>query len=129
MPRGRRIAHHLQKRLIGRAMPGSEPWTPPRRLRDLDDDTVEWLARLNEEERRRLIDVSHLTEKQTHRLIQFLSLDDARWEAGFKIVTRSAFVTGTLRSVPKFVLGLAALLVAVQQLWGWISPLLKGAIR
>lgn len=103
-------------------MDGKE-W-PPTRLRDLDPRTIEFLARLNEDERQRLIEVSHLDEKQTKRLEQFLSLPDDKWEAGFRIVTRSVLIAGAIKSVPKFILGLAAILIAINQIWGWVSPYL-----
>ena len=102
-------------------MAGTEPW-PPTRLRDLDPRTIEFLARLNEDERRRLIDVSHLSVKQTRRLHQFLSLPDEKWDAGFRVVTRSVLFGHAIRRVPKLVLGLAAILVAANQIWGWASP-------
>lgn len=97
------------------------PW-PPTRLRDLDPETIEFLARLNDDERRRLIEVSHLSIKETARLRQFLSLPDEKWDAGFRIVTRSVVFNRLIRSVPKLILGLAALIIAINQIWQHVSP-------
>ncbi|MER9130655.1 hypothetical protein [Mesorhizobium sp. M0768] len=97
----------------------------PDRWRDLDKRTIEMVYRWNEEERERMIQVSHLTKKQMDRLDQFLKLPDDKWEAGFRIVTRSVLFTRTLRSAPKIVLGLAAVLVALNQLWTMLAPYLR----
>lgn len=96
----------------------------PLRWRDLDKRTIEWIARLNEDERERLIEVSHLDAKQLGRLEKLLSLDDAKWDAGFKIVTRSVFISAAVRKFPLFVLGLASFLVAVDQIWKYAAPFL-----
>lgn len=105
-------------------MADQEPIWPPTRLRDLDKNTIEFLARLSEDEIDRLIEVSHLEARETKRLKQFLSLPQAQWEAGFSIVTRSVFISALMRKIPKFVLGLAAVLIAINQIWGWASPYL-----
>ena len=110
-------------------MSETDPSELPQRWRDLDKRTIEWIARLNEDERQRLIDVSHLDAKQLVRLDQFLSLPDDKWDAGFKIVTRSVVIGGAVRKFPGFVLGLAAVLVAINQLWGWVSPYLLKAFK
>jgi len=94
----------------------------PQRWAELDKRTIEWIARLNEDERRRLIEVGNLSARQLKRLVELLSLPDDKWEAGFKIVTRSVVLSRAMRSFPKFVLGLAALLVAINQIWGYASP-------
>lgn len=94
----------------------------PGRLRDLDKRTIELLARMNEDERRHLIELMHLEDKELARLTRFLKLPDEKWEAGFKIVTRSAVFSAILRRVPKLILGLAAILVAIGQIWSWVSP-------
>lgn len=94
----------------------------PGRLRDLDKRTIELLARMNEEERRHLIELMHLDDKEITRLRRFLELPDDKWDAGFRIVTRSAVLSAVMRRVPKLILGLAALLVATNQIWAWISP-------
>lgn len=96
----------------------------PGRWMELDKRTIEWIARLNEDERNRLIEVSQLSAKQVARLEQFLSLPDDKWDAGFKIVTRSVFIGGAVRRIPKLILGLAALMIALNQIWGWASPYL-----
>lgn len=100
----------------------------PQRWADLDKQTIEWIARLNEDERNRLIEVSHLDERQTRRLEQFLSLPEDKWEAGFRIVTRSVVISGIIRKVPKFIIGLAAILVALNQIWAWASPYLMRTV-
>jgi hypothetical protein len=110
-------------------MAETDPSELPQRWRELDKRTIEMVARWNEEERERLIQISHLSKKQMDRLGQFLSLPDDKWEAGFKIVTRSVVFAGAIRSVPKFVLGLAAVLVALNQIWGWVSPYLLRAVK
>ncbi|MER9662261.1 hypothetical protein [Mesorhizobium sp. M0195] len=102
-----------------------DPSQLPDRWRDLDKRTIEMVYRWNEEERERMIQVSHLTKKQMDRLDQFLKLPDDKWEAGFRIVTRSVLFNKTLRSAPKFVLGLAAVLVALNQLWALLAPYLR----
>lgn len=99
---------------------------PPTRLRDLDPRTIEFLARLNEAERTRLIEVGNLSRKESLRLRKLLALPDAQWDAGFKIVTRSAAFSAALRTVPKLVLLIAAVLVAINQIWGFMwTPLIK----
>lgn len=99
----------------------------PRRLIELDKRTIEWLARQNEEERERLIELSHFTPKQLRRLQMFLSLPDDKWRAGFRIVTRSVILAKAVRSVPKFVLYLSGLLIALNQIWAIIAPYLLRA--
>lgn len=94
----------------------------PQRWADLDKRTIEWIARLNEEERQRLIDVSHLSVKQLERLEKLLSLPEDKWDAGFKIVTRSVFISAAMRKFPIFVLGLASFLVALDQIWKYVAP-------
>lgn len=96
----------------------------PRRWIELDKRTIEWIARLNEEEREALVALGHLTPKQLRRLREFLSLPNDKWEAGFKIVTRSVIIAKAIRSVPKFILWLSALLIALNTIWGWIVPYL-----
>ena len=61
----------------------------PLRWRELDKRTIEYIARLNEEERLALIEISHLPVQQIERLKEFLSLPEEKWKAGFRIVTRS----------------------------------------
>lgn len=101
----------------------------PLRWRDLDKRTIEFIARLNEHERQRLIEVSNLSSQQTKRLEKFLSLPDDKWDAGFKIVTRSVVIAGIVRKVPKLILGLAALLIAINQIWGWVAPYVMRTIK
>ncbi|MER9056404.1 hypothetical protein [Mesorhizobium sp. M0910] len=106
-------------------MPETDPLALPQRWRELDKRTIEMVARCNEEERERIIQISHLSKKQMDRLDQFLKLPDDKWEAGFRIVTRSVIFNKTLRSAPKFVLGLAAVLVALNQVWALLAPYLR----
>lgn len=109
-------------------MPETPPAALPQRWAELDRRTIEWIARLNEDERQRLIEVSHLEPQQIRRLELFLSLPDDKWEAGFRIVTRSVLVARALRSFPRFVLALAAVLIALNQIWGFVAPyVLRGA--
>jgi hypothetical protein len=110
-------------------MAEANPSELPQRWWELDKRTIEMVARWNEEERERLIQISHLDKKQMDRLDVFLSLPDDKWDAGFKIVTRSVVFTRAIRSVPKFVLGLAAILVALNQIWGWVAPYLLRAVK
>jgi hypothetical protein len=106
-----------------------DPSDLPRRWWDLDKRTIEMVARWNEDERERIIQISHLNKKQMDRLEQFLSLPDDKWKAGFKMVTRSVVFASAVRSVPKFVLGLAAILVAFNQIWAWVSPYLLRSVK
>lgn len=101
----------------------------PQRWAELDKRTIEWIARLNEPERQRLIDVSHLSAKEMLRLEKLLALPDDKWDAGFRIVTRSAVISGAMRKFPKFVLGLAAFLIAVDQIWRYASPYILRAFK
>lgn len=94
--------------------------------RKIDQQTLEWLIRLNEDERRRLIEVSHLSEKQLGRFERLLSLEEGRWEAIFRASTMVDFLTGMLGRFPRLVLGLAALLVAFDQIWNRFLPWLTG---
>ena len=99
----------------------------PLRWRDLDKRTIEFIARLNESERGRFIQFSHLDEAQFRRLDEFLTLPDDKWKAGFKIVTRSVAISNVLRKFPRFVLGLAAILVALDQIWARGAPYITKA--
>ncbi|MBZ9678267.1 hypothetical protein [Mesorhizobium sp. ES1-1] len=110
-------------------MAETDPSDLPRRWWDLDKRTIEMVARWNEEERERLIQISHLNQKQMDRLGQFLSLPDDKWDAGFRIVTRSVVFASAVKSVPKFVLGLAAILVAMNQIWAWVAPYLLRSVK
>ena len=107
-------------------MPETDLDKLPLRWRDLDKRTIEWVARLSEDERSRLIDVSHLSEKQLTRLERLLSLEDGRWEVIFRASTMVDFLTGVLGRFPRLVLGLAALLVAFDQIWNRFLPWLTG---
>ena len=110
-------------------MPETDMDKLPLRWRDLDKRTIEWIARLNENERSRLIEVSHLDPKQIERLERFLSLPDDKWDAGFKIVTRSVLIASIVKRVPTLIIGLAAILVAINQIWGWVAPYLPRVFK
>ncbi|HTV71181.1 MAG TPA: hypothetical protein VMF90_21845 [Rhizobiaceae bacterium] len=101
----------------------------PQRWAELDRRTIEWIARLNEAERQRLIDVSHLEAYQLERLEDLLSLPEDKWQAGFKVVTRSVWFAAVIRKVPVFIVGLAAFLVAVDQIWKYVSPYLLRSFK
>lgn len=64
-----------------------ETFDLPRRLRDLEPRTVEFLARLNEPERDNLVHMSNMSVKKRERLEKFLSLPEEEFNAGFEIVT------------------------------------------
>jgi len=94
----------------------------PERWKELDKRTIELIARLNEDERRHLVDLMALDDKEIGRLRRLLSLPDEKWEAGFKIVTRSAFLSAVISRVPRLILLIAGVLVAVSQIWGFLAP-------
>lgn len=99
---------------------------PPRwDVPPLDTRTVEWIARLNEDERRNLIELSHLSDKNLERLKAMLAMDGEVWEAGVKLATRSAFWTRVTKRFPLVVGAIAALLVAGNTIWGFAGPWLK----
>lgn len=96
---------------------------------DLDPRTIEFIARLNEDERRRLIELGSLSEKEVERLQKFLALDDERWEAGFTIVARSVVISKAIRKFPVFLMTFAAMLVAVNQIFGSLSAPFQWLLR
>lgn len=88
----------------------------PRRLRDLDEETIEWLDRLTTEERQALIWAGHLPSEKRERLDKFLALSKEHFEAGFKIVELWTKVRWLAWLFTKVVFGTAALLLAVSQI-------------
>lgn len=110
-------------------MPETDMDKLPLRWRELDKRTIEWIARLNESERSKMIAVSHLNDKQLERLERFLSLPDDKWEAGFKIVTRSVLFSAAVRRVSGLIIAFAALIVALGQIWAWVAPYLPRILK
>lgn len=98
----------------------------PSRWVELDPRTIEFIARLNEHERDKLIQVGNLSEKEVKRLCRFLALDDDKWEAGFKIVTRAVVMNKILVAMPRLVFWLAAISVAINQIWTNFVPWIIG---
>jgi len=88
----------------------------PRRLLDLDQETIEWLDRLTTEERSALIWAGHLPIEKRKRLDQFLALPQEHFEAGFKIVEVWTRVRWLGWMFTKIVLTTAAVLYAAQQI-------------
>lgn len=87
----------------------------PRRLADLDAETIGWLDRLTDEERTALIWAGHLPKFKRDRLDMFLGLEREKFEAGFKIVelwTKTAWIAKT---ATKLLLFVAGTLVALNQ--------------
>jgi hypothetical protein len=81
------------------------------------------LDRLNESERRALIWCGHLSTEERGRLDQFLSLDIAKFQAGFKVVelwTRLSWLLGRLGWLGKtsvwIIMTTAGILVALTQI-------------
>jgi len=99
----------------------------PRRLRDLELRTIEWLARLNEQERQNLVFIGDLSEKERKRLERFLGLPDDEFQAGFQVVstvTRLRWV-----GVKGFWLmsTVAAVLLLYSQISGFVSKYTGGS--
>ncbi|PWJ88339.1 hypothetical protein C8D77_11161 [Mesorhizobium loti] len=87
----------------------------PRRLVDLDDETIGWLDRLTTEERQALIWAGHLPKFKRDRLDLFLGLDRDKFEAGFKIVELWTRTTWIAKTAMKLLLYVAGTLVAINQ--------------
>jgi hypothetical protein len=95
----------------------------PLRLRDLDPDTILFLDRLNENERRALIWCASLNPESRDRLDQFLRLDVEKYVAGFKLLelwTRLSWLFGRLGWIGKtsvwIVMTTAGILIALTQI-------------
>jgi len=93
----------------------------PRRLRDLEPRTVEWLARLNEQERQNLIYLGDLTEKKRTRLDDFLSLPDEEFKAGFQVVTAAVRIKWIVAKGFWIASSVAAFLLIYGQITGFFS--------
>ncbi|HEV2504381.1 MAG TPA: hypothetical protein VGV39_14985 [Mesorhizobium sp.] len=110
-------------------MAAIDPSELPRRWWDVDKRTIEWIARLNEEERENLIAVGNMTDIEMKRLKQLLGLPEDKWQAGFRIITRSVVFNKAIKTVPRFILYLSGLLIALNQIWGFIQPYLGKVVK
>lgn len=93
----------------------------PRRLLDIDPETVGWLDRLTTEERTALIWAGKLPKYKRERLDLFLALEQDKFQAGFKIVelwTKTAWVAKT---ATKLLLFVAGTLVAINQVMAYFG--------
>jgi hypothetical protein len=93
----------------------------PRRLIDLDPETIGWLDRLNTDQRDALIWAGRLPEDKRKRLDQFLSLDEEKFKAGFTMVeiwTRLRWISVTSM---KIILSVAGLLLAFDAILRWFA--------
>ena len=95
----------------------------PLRLRDLDPDTILFLDRLNENERRALIWCASLNPESRDRLDQFLRLDVEKFNAGFRLIefwTRMSWLFGRMGWLGKasvwIIMTAAGILVALTQI-------------
>ncbi len=93
----------------------------PRRLRDLEPRTIEWLARLNEQERQNLIFMGDLTEKKRTRLDKFLALPDEEFQAGFQVVTAAVRIKWVLAKGFWIASSVAAVLLIYSQISNFVS--------
>jgi len=95
----------------------------PLRLRDLSDETILWLDRLDHKQREALIWCGHLEPEERERLDQFLRLDVDKYDAGFKLIelwTRLSWLFGRLGWIGKtsvwIIMTAAGILVALTQI-------------
>lgn len=98
----------------------------PKRLAELNPETVLFLDRLNTLERDSLIYFANLPEKKRERLTRFLNLAEDEFEAGFKVVelwTRLGWMGITAM---KIILTVAGLLLAINQIMTWWGPKAPG---
>lgn len=93
----------------------------PRRLLDLDQETIGWLDRLTTEERQALIWAGHLPKFKRDRLDLFLGLESEKFAAGFKIVEMYTRTTWIAKTATKFLLYVAGTLVAINQVWAYFG--------
>ncbi|RVD16851.1 MAG: hypothetical protein EOS73_25395 [Mesorhizobium sp.] len=93
----------------------------PRRLVDLDEETIRWLDRLTTEERTALIWAGHLPEEKRKRLDMFLSLEKDKFQAGFQVVELWTKVSWIARTSTKLLLFVAGTLVAINQVLAYFS--------
>jgi hypothetical protein len=93
----------------------------PRRLLDLDPETIGWLDRLTTEERTALIWAGKLPEEKRHRLDLFLALEKEKFQAGFQVVELWTKVSWIARTSTKLLLFVAGTLVAVNQVLSYFA--------
>lgn len=93
----------------------------PRRLLDLDEDTILWLDRLNTEERTALIWAGKLSEEKRKRLDLFLALEKEKFQAGFQVVELWTKVSWIARTATKLLLLVAGTLVALNQVLAYFG--------
>lgn len=95
----------------------------PLRLRDLSEETILWLDRLDHKQREALIWCGHLEPTERDRLDDFLKLDPEKYVAGFKLLelwTRLSWLFGRLGWIGKtsvwIVMTTAGILIALTQI-------------
>ncbi|MBN9035442.1 MAG: hypothetical protein J0H53_05185 [Rhizobiales bacterium] len=95
----------------------------PLRLRDLSDETILWLDRLDHKQREALIWCGHLESEERKRLDDFLKLDPEKYAAGFKLLelwTRMSWLLGRLGWLGKtsvwIIMTAAGILIALTQI-------------
>jgi hypothetical protein len=93
----------------------------PRRLIDLDEDTILWLDRLNTEERMALMWAGKLSQEKRHRLDLFLALEKEKFQAGFQVVELWTKVSWIARTSTKLLLLVAGTLVAINQVLAYFA--------
>ncbi|WP_217577307.1 hypothetical protein [Mesorhizobium sp. GbtcB19] len=93
----------------------------PRRLLDLDPETIGWLDRLTTEERMALIWAGHLPKEKRDRLDKFLALEKDKFQAGFQIVELWTKVSWIAKFATKILLLVAGTLVAINQVMSYFT--------
>lgn len=93
----------------------------PRRLLDLDPETIGWLDRLTTEERTALIWAGKLPEEKRKRLDLFLALEKEKFQAGFQVVELWTKVSWIARTSTKLLLLVAGTLVALNQVLAYFA--------
>lgn len=95
----------------------------PPRLRDLDDETILFLDRLDSKQREALIWCARLSPEARKRLNQFVSLDPEKFNAGYKLVelwVRMDWLLGNLGWIGKtsvwIIMTTAGILFALAQI-------------
>lgn len=93
----------------------------PQKLRDLDKETIDWLWRLDTEQRDSLHWLCDLNEMQRNRLDLFLALSKENFEAGFTIVEWWSKVAWLGRTGFWIMGGVVAILLFFNQLGAFVS--------
>lgn len=102
-----------------------DPAVPPvpLRLRDLSEETILWLDRLDHKQREALIWCGHLPPESRSRLDRFLRLDVDKVDAGFKLLelwTRMSWLFNRLGWLGKtsvwIIMTAAGILIALTQI-------------